>query len=99
MNIQVQSIHFDADQKLLDYIQRKCDKLDTFFDRIEDGQVYLKLVKIGDPSLKSVEIKVNVPGERLIAGEQATSFEEATDLATDNLKRQLKRYKEKMRPH
>lgn len=99
MNIQVQSIHFDADQKLLDFIQKKCDKLDTFFDRIEDGQVYLRLEKVGDPSLKSVEIKLNVPGERLIASEEGYSFEEVIDLATDNLKRQLKRYKEKMRTH
>lgn len=99
MNIQIQSIHFDADQKLLDYVQKKCDKLDTFFDRIIDGQVYMRLEKVGDPSLKAVEIKINVPGDRLIAKEEGVSFEEATDLATDNLKRQLKRYKEKMRTY
>ena len=99
MNIQIQSIHFDADQKLLDYVQKKCDKLDTFFDRIIDGQVYMRLVKVGDPSLKSVEIKLNVPGDTLVAKEEGMAFEEATDLATDNLKRQLKRYKEKLRPH
>ena len=99
MKLQTQSIHFDADQKLLDYLQKKCDKLDHFFDRIIDAQVYLKLAKVGDPSLKSVEIKVNVPGDELIAKEQAYAFEEAIDLATDNLKRQVKRYKEKMRSH
>ena len=99
MKLQTQSIHFDADQKLLDYLQKKCDKLDHFYDRIIDGQVYLKLEKVGDPSLKNVEIKVNVPGDELISSEQAYTFEEAIDSATDNLKRQIKRYKEKLRSH
>lgn len=99
MKLQVQSIHFDADQKLLDYVQQKCDKLDTFFDRIQDGQVYLRLEKVGDPSLKKVEIKLNVPNDVLIASEEAYQFEEAIDLATENLKRSLKRYKERLRAH
>ncbi len=99
MKIQVQSIQFKADQSLLDFVQKKCDKLDTFFDRIADGQVTLRLEKVGDPSLKKVDIKLNVPGDVLIASEEAFKFEEAIDLATDNLKRQLKRYKERMRTH
>jgi putative sigma-54 modulation protein len=97
MKIQIQSIHFDADQKLIDYIHLKCDKLDKFFDHITDAQVYLRVEKKGEHSLKSVEIKVNVPGERLIASEQGYSFEEAVDLTTENLKRQVTRYKEKLR--
>lgn len=97
MKIQIQSIHFDADQKLLDYIQRKCDKLDHFFDKIDSAQVYLKLVKKGDPSQKAVEIKLLVPGETLIASHESLTFEESVDLTTESLKRQLNRYKEKMR--
>lgn len=99
MKLQVQSIHFDADAKLIAYIQKKCDKLDTYFDRIVDGQVYLKIEKSGERSLKSVEIKINVPQENLIASEQSYVFEEAVDLATESLKRQVKRYKEKLRAH
>jgi putative sigma-54 modulation protein len=97
MKLQVQSIHFDADAKLLAYVQKKCDKLDSFFDRIQDGQVYLRIEKVGEPSLKSVEVKVNVPGESLLAKEEAFTFEEAIDLATETLKRSVKRYKEKIR--
>ncbi len=99
MKLQIQSIHFDTDQKLLDYLQKKCDKLDHFYDRIIDAQVYLKLEKVGDPSLKKVEIKVNVPGDELISKEQAYTFEEAIDLTTENLKRQIKRHKEKFRSY
>ena len=45
MKLDIQSIHFDADEKLLDFIQKKCDKLETFFDRITDGEVFLRLEK------------------------------------------------------
>ncbi|HHG83311.1 MAG TPA: ribosome-associated translation inhibitor RaiA [Bacteroidetes bacterium] len=99
MKLQVQSIHFDADAKLVAYIQKKCDKLDTYYDRIVDGKVFLKIEKAGEPSLKSVEIKVNVPHENLMASAEGYSFEEAVDLATESLKRQVKKYKEKMRAH
>lgn len=100
MKLQVQSIHFDADSSLLDYIQEKCDKLDHFFDRIIDGQVYLKVEREHKPNNKSVEIKINVPNESLLASQVGvSSFEEGVDLCKDNLKRQLKRYKEKLRVH
>ena len=99
MILQTQTPNFDADQKLLDYLQKKCDKLDNFYDRIIDGQAYLRIVKSGERSLKSVEIKINVPNDELIASEEAYTFEEAIDLATDNLKRQVKRYKEKLRSY
>lgn len=97
MKIQIQSIHFDADQKLLDYIQKRCDKLDQFFDKIQSGNVYLRLERKGEHSLKSVEIMLLVPGDSLLVNQESYSFEEATDIATESLKRQLKRYKEKMR--
>lgn len=99
MKVSVQSIHFDADVKLLEFIQKKCDKLDVFFDRIVDANVYLKLEKHEPKQNKLVEIKVHVPGETLIATEYGTSFEEATDFCTEKLKAQLKRFKEKHNAH
>ena len=100
MKLQIQSIHFDADQKLLDYIQKKCDKMDTFFDHIIDGQVYLKLEKHSESGAnKVVELKFNVPGEVIMSTQKGHKFEEATDLAVDNVKRQLTRFKEKLRDH
>lgn len=95
MKIQVQSIHFDADQKLIEYVQKKCNKLDTFYDRITDGLVNLKIDKDDANGNKIVEIILNVPGQRLIASERGHFFEEATDIVFDNLKRQVLKYKEK----
>lgn len=96
MKLQMHSLHFTADQKLLDFIQRKADKLETFFDKIHDGEVFLRLEK-GEHARenKLVEIKLNIPGTTLFAKEKSGSFEAAADEAIEALRRQLKKYKEK----
>lgn len=96
MKLQMHSIHFDADQKLIDFIQKKADKLDTFYDRIIDGEVFMRLDKNEKNENKIVEIKLNVPGKTLFAKQQADSFEAATDEAVEALRRQLKKFKEKV---
>jgi len=97
MNLQITSVHFTADQKLLTYIDKKAGKLSQFFDRIIDCSIFLKLENSGQVRDKIVEIRANIPGETLIATETHKTFEAATDLALDNMKRQLVRAKEKMR--
>lgn len=97
MKIRVQSIHFNADQKLLDFIQKKVDKLDQFFDQIIGGEVYLKLENVDDEANKISEIKLMVPGGTLFAKEQCKSFEEATDLAIESLRKQITKHKDKTR--
>ena len=97
MKISVQSIHFNADRKLLDFIQKKVDKLEQFFDQIISGEVYLKLENVEDEENKITEIKLGVPGGVLFAKEQCKSFEEATDLAIESLKKQITKHKDKTR--
>ncbi|WP_291402870.1 ribosome-associated translation inhibitor RaiA [Daejeonella sp.] len=99
MKIRVQSIHFTADVKLLDFIQKKADKLDQFFDQIISGDVYLRLEKTEDEANKISEIKLSIPGNDLFAKEQCKTFEEATDKAVESLRRQLEKHKEKVRSH
>jgi putative sigma-54 modulation protein len=96
MKLQVHSIHFDADPKLIDFIQKKVDKLETFYDRLVDGQVFLRLNNEGIEN-KTVEIKLKVPGTELFAKEQARTFEAATDQATEALRIQLKKFKVKVK--
>jgi putative sigma-54 modulation protein len=100
MKLQIHSIHFDADVKLLDFIQKKADKLETFYDKILNGEVYLRLDK-GDHSKdnKIVEIKLFLPGTTIFGKEQAETFEKATDLLVDSLKTQIKKHKEKLMQH
>ena len=99
MKLNIQAIQFDADQKLLDVIQAKADKLDLYFDRIVSGEVFLRVEKSETRDNKLVEIKLIVPGNDLFASKRAASFEEASDEAMDALKRQVKKLKEKLASH
>ncbi len=95
MKLQTNAVHFDADPKLIDFIQKKASKLETMYDRIIDGEVFLKLENGEATGNKVVEIKLNLPGNQLFAKEQADSFEAAADLAVGALKKQLRKHKEK----
>ncbi|MCJ7717736.1 MAG: ribosome-associated translation inhibitor RaiA [Anaerolineales bacterium] len=95
MKLQVHSIHFNADAKLIDFIQKKLDKLETFYDRLVDGEVFLRLNNEGIDN-KTVEVKLRVPGSQLFATEKARTFEEATDLAADALRIQVKKIKHRL---
>src|ERR1700678_2606690 len=95
MKITVQSIHFNADKGLLEFIQKKVDKLDTFYDNIINGEVYLRLEKVEDEANKITEIKLLLPGNQVFAKEQCKSFEEATDLAVESLRKQIERHKKR----
>lgn len=100
MKLQIQSINFDADKKLIDFLQKKLDKLDTFYDNIIDGDVYLKVENNDQKANKNVHIQLNLPNKATLnVKEQAGTFEEAIDISYDNLARQLKRAKEKMSEH
>lgn len=99
MKLQMHSIHFDADQKLIDFIQKKTDKLDTFFDKIIDGEVIMKVEGDDSRENKILEIKLNIPGNQLFAKQKSKSFEAAADDAVEALRRQLKKHKEKLLAH
>ena len=97
MNVTVQSIKFNADQKLIDFIKRKTNKLEQFLDNIIEGVCYLRLENVEDEANKIVELKFNIPGSQLFAKAQAKSFEEATDVAVESLRRQINKHKTKTR--
>jgi putative sigma-54 modulation protein len=97
MDIKMHSIRFDADQKLLDFVNSKINKLPTIYDDIMGAEVFLRLDNNEDRENKLVEIKLDVKGQTVFAKKQCKSFEEATDLSIDALKKQLVRRKEKIR--
>lgn len=97
MKAKIQSVHFDADQKLIDFIQGKLDKVAQNSVDIIDTEVILKLDKNSNTENKVVEIKLHIPGNDLFAKKQCKSFEEATDQAVDALKTQMKKYREKIK--
>jgi putative sigma-54 modulation protein len=99
MKLQMHSIRFNADEKLLSFIQKKTDKLDKFFDRIIDAEVFMRLDKDNNMENKIIEIKLNIPGNQLFAKERSKSFEEASDLAVEALKKQIVKHKAKITAH
>lgn len=99
MNVQIHSIRFDADQKLLEFITNKVNKLTQFSDEIISSEVFLRLSKSSERENKLVEIKLIIPGGDLFAKNQTKTFEEGTDLCIDALRKQLSKRKEKIRSH
>jgi putative sigma-54 modulation protein len=97
MNIRINAVRFDADSKLLKFIDKKINKLTRYFDEIINAEVFLRLENTSDLENKVVEIKLDIPGGDLFARKQSKSFEESTDTAVDALKQQLLKYKEKLR--
>ena len=95
MNIKIHSVHFDADKKLLDFIDEKITKLNQFDDKILGAEVFLRLDKNDSSENKVAEIRLNISGNDLFAKKQCKTFEEATDQTVDALRKQLVRQKEK----
>lgn len=93
MEIRVQTLKFDADQKLLDYVDKKVAKLDRFDYNITSVEVVLSLME--RPENKAVKIQANVPSDALIVEKNAKTFEEAVTEAVDAMKERLTRNKEK----
>lgn len=96
MKIDIQSIHFDADKKLLEFITKKIEKVQTFFDDIKSADVYLRLEKDHEKENKTIEVKLSINGSQLFATEKSSTFEAATDLVIDKLVIQVKKYKDKL---
>ncbi len=99
MKVNTQSVNFSIDQKLVNFIQKRLDKLDNFYDKIVYSDVYLKVQNTSNKENKIVEVKVNVPGDGFIVKKQCKSFEEGVDSAASSLERVLLKRKEKMRAH
>ncbi len=96
MSTKVHSVHFDADVKLVNFINSKVSKLSQFFDNIVTSEVFLRLDKAQDKSNKVAEVRILLPGKELFAKKQSRTFEEATDLAVEALRRQVRKYKGKL---
>jgi putative sigma-54 modulation protein len=96
MTIDIQTVHFVADNKLIEYIKKKLQKLSTFHDRIIQVDVFLKLDNVVH-SIKDkiVEIRIHVPRHQFFVKSTTKSFEESFDDALDSILTQIKKNKER----
>lgn len=97
MKVFTQSVNFNADKELVSFVEKKVGALVRYHDKIVDAEVFLKVQNTSDKENKITEVKINIPGSELIIKRETKTFEEGVNSAVDNLKRQLKRSKEKHR--
>ena len=95
MNVKIQSVKFDADKKLIDFVNAKMSKLDRFAEDAVGAEVIMKVDKDNDHGNKVATIILGVPGNDLVAEERAKTFEEAVDEAIEALKKQIAKHKER----
>lgn len=97
MEIKIQSIHFDATEKLQAFIEKKVAKLEKSYEDIQKAEVQLKVVKPATALNKQASIEVTVPGSKLYVEKTCDTFEESVDQCVDSMRVQLTKFKEKMR--
>ena len=97
MKVNTQSVNFNADSELLNFVQKRMDKLDLFYDRVVSADVFLKKVNTSGKENKTAEVKLHVPGDVFIVKKQCKSFEEAIDSACGSLERKLVKKKRRDR--
>ena len=96
MTVNIQTVRFDADSKLIEHINKKLEKLANYHDRIVKVEVYLKLDNVVHQIKDKVaEIRVKVPRHEFFVKQTSKSFEESFDSALDSTITQIKRLKEK----
>lgn len=96
MKLRIQSVNFDATEKLQEYISKKVSKLEKFFDEIMNVEIYLKVVKPESATNKEAEIKVSMPNVDFFASKTCDTFEEAADLSLEAIEKQIRKHKEKL---
>jgi putative sigma-54 modulation protein len=93
MQMQIHSIHFDADARLLEFVEHKIDKLNTFHDQIISCEVFMRVEKSDDRDNKVSEVKIHVPGADFFAKRKAASFEAGIDEVVEAVRRQIRKQK------
>ena len=97
MNVNFQSVNYIADIKLVEFTQKRIEKITQFYNQIVDVFVYTKVENSSDKINKFAELKIGIPGDDVIVKKTAKSFEEAINQAADSAERILKRRKDKQR--
>ncbi len=97
MKVIVQSVNFNADKGLIDFVEKKVASLEKYYDKIVDSEVFLKVQQTSEKENKTVDIKINIPGNDIVVKKQCKTFEEGTMIAVDSIKRKLAKEKEKVR--
>ena len=97
MKVNTQSVNFNADGELIDFVQKRIDKLNQYYDKVISSDVFLKVENTSSKENKIVEIKVRIPKDKFLVKKRCKTFEEAVDSACSSLERKLVKKKRKPR--
>jgi len=97
MKVSVQSVNFNIDQNLVNFIEKKVESLEKYNDNILGAEVFLKVQKTSEKENKLSEFRIMIPGNDVVVKKQSKTFEEGISTAVDSLKRQLLKRKEKQK--
>ncbi|MBF01002.1 ribosome-associated translation inhibitor RaiA [Flavobacterium coralii] len=97
MKVNVHAVNFTVDRKLVGFTQTRLDKLEKFYDRVVNSDVFFKVDNTSGKENKIAEIKINVPGDEFMVKKQCKTFEEAVELAAESMERLLVKRKQKIR--
>ena len=97
MKVSVQSVNFNIDQNLVNFIEKKVESLEKYNDNILGAEVFLKVQKTSEKENKLSEFRIMIPGNDVVVKKQSKTFEEGISIAVDSLKRQLLKRKEKQK--
>ena len=95
MKIEIQSIHFTPDGGLVDFVNKKVEKLTLLDDGVINTDVFLKIEKPESPENKITEIHVHSSNGEYFAKKQCDTFEESIDVSVKALRKQLLKSKGK----
>ena len=94
MKITIQTVGVTPHEPLKERIEKKLSKLETFYDKIVEAAVYLKIENTSDKNNKTIELVVKIPGNDIVVKKTGASFEESLDESVDTAKKLLIKKKE-----
>jgi len=93
MEINVKSLKFDADSKLIAFIEKKVARIEKFIGGpVEKIEVTLENIKEG----KKVKLQLHTPAGEQLLERTSDTFENSVNACVDAMKEKLTRAKEKM---
>ena len=95
----MQAPNFTVKESLIQFLEKRLQKLEQFYDKIVYADVFLKVQKTSEKQNKITEIILSVPGSDLICKKESKTFEAAIDECIQSLERQLKKRKQKQRAY
>ncbi len=98
MRIDVTGKHVDLSEAMVSYARSKCEKLNKYFDGLQQVRCVLDKATTAHHAEYTVEVIADVVGhEDFVAREQGHDIYGCIDTAVDKVSRRLRDHKERLR--